>query len=67
MDGHTPRRSRLPAAIWNRFLELDHSKGIKDPVDRWYVIRAEQFEKALRGKDPKACADEDVSAYLALM
>lgn len=65
MDGASPRRSRLPAAAWERFVALVAKRGARPPADRWYAIRAEQFEKALRGKDLRACTAADVGGYLA--
>lgn len=34
------------------------------PGDRWYVIRAEQFERALAGRDPRTCDAADLTTYL---
>jgi hypothetical protein len=64
MDSAGPRRSRLPAEVWRRFIALVHERGARKPADRWYVIRAEQFERALGDKDPRACDAADVDAYL---
>jgi integron integrase len=64
MDPAEPRRSRLPAEIWGRFTTIVHQRGAREPADRWYVIRAEQFERALQEKDLRACDATDVNAYL---
>jgi hypothetical protein len=37
---------------------------VQAPSDRWYVIRAEQFERALGGRDPRSCDAADVTGYL---
>jgi len=64
MDDSARRNSQISSETWRRFLELVHSRGTREPFDRWYVIRAEQFERGLHGKDPAACTGEDLSAYL---
>jgi integron integrase len=58
------RSSRLPASNWNRFIECVKQRGVSAPTDRWYVIRAEQFERALGGRDPRTCDAADVTSYL---
>lgn len=64
MDDTSRPESRISAATWRRFLELVHAKGARPPFDRWYVIRAEQFERSLQGKAAAACAADDVTAFL---
>ncbi len=64
MDSPRPRRSRLPAEVWRRFIAVVHQRGTRAPADRWYVIRAEQFERALQDKELRACDAADVDAYL---
>jgi integron integrase len=64
MPDRAPSRSRIPPSTWQRLLETLHAQGIKSPADRWYIIRAEQFEKSLRHKRIEACTAEDVTGYL---
>lgn len=66
-DDLLPRRSRIAPAVWKHFLELVHAKGLRPPIDRWYVIRAEQFEKALRGQDIANCTPDDVTTHLTAL
>ena len=36
--------------IWQQYTDVLHSKGIRPPCDRWYVVRAEAFLRAHQGK-----------------
>lgn len=42
-----------------------HEQGIKPPFDRWYVIRAEQFQRTLGSRELAASTESDVTAFLA--
>jgi integron integrase len=64
MEGSPPRRDMGRGAIWDSFLRAVRSRGVKPPVDRWYVIRAEQFAKTLGEGGPEACTAADVTTYL---
>lgn len=64
MEGSPPRRGMDPNAMWDGFLCAVRSRGVKPPVDRWYVIRAEQFARALGEARPEACTAADVTEYL---
>jgi len=52
-------------STWNRFLGVLRQRGVKAPFDRWFVIRAEQFLKALTNEDPRACSADDAARYLS--
>ena len=64
MEGSPPRRSAGRSVIWDDFLRLVRERGVTAPVDRWYVIRAEQFVKALGGKALEAATAADLTEYL---
>lgn len=64
MDSGGSRRSRLPPEVWERFISIVRERGARAPADRWYVHRAEQFEKFLRNTDLQTCTATDVNAYL---
>ncbi|MEA3465074.1 MAG: hypothetical protein U9R29_03570 [Thermodesulfobacteriota bacterium] len=36
--------------FWDRFIALVRRNNVKEPFDRWYVIRAEEYIKAYEGK-----------------
>jgi Phage integrase, N-terminal SAM-like domain len=65
MEGSPPRRDISRGAIWDSFLRAVRNRGVKPPIDRWYVIRAEQFAKTLGEGGPEACTAADVTRYLA--
>ena len=53
-----------PSSVWSRFLEVLRQRGIKAPFNRWFVLRVEQFQKALPNQDLGACSQADAAAYL---
>ena len=52
------------SSVWSRFVNVLRQRGIKAPFDRWFVLRAEQFQKTLPNQDLGACSEADTAAYL---
>ena len=50
--------------FWDRYIQYLLDKEINPTVARWYVIRAEQYIKALHGKPLVEHGPEDVVAFL---
>ena len=51
--------------IWQQYTDVLHSKGIRRPCDRWYVVRAEAFLRAHQGTPLKEYTGDLVKSYLA--
>jgi integron integrase len=49
--------------FWDRYIKSLYNQGIKAPFDRWCVIRAEQFIKALPERRLATLTPEDLTAY----
>ncbi len=59
--------ARQPDAIklfWDRYIQHLINNGVKPTVTRWYVIRVEQYLKALAGKRLANHSAKDVIDYL---
>ena len=52
-------------SIRDRFLHVLRQRGINRPVDRWFVLRAEQFQKTLANEELRACSADDGIRYLS--
>jgi len=50
--------------FWDRYIEVLHKQGVATPFDRWYVVRAEQFLKALSSRRLAETAPSDLTEYL---
>lgn len=50
--------------FWDNYLNRIHKTGVKQPFDRWYVRRAEEYIAASRGKRLAAQKPADLEAYL---
>lgn len=64
MDEPRQFRLKLPPKFWNQYIQSLLDKGVKMPVARWYVIRAEQFLKASRVDSIDAISPQMVTEYL---
>ena len=51
--------------LWQRYTSALHGRGIKPPVDRWYVIRAESFLKTHKGKHLSEYTCDLVQSYFS--
>jgi len=36
----SPEREAAITRFWNKYISIIHMKGIEEPFDRWFVIRA---------------------------
>jgi len=50
--------------FWDRYIDFIHTQGVRAPADRWYVIRAERYIKAVPDKKLTAHQPADVQASL---
>ncbi len=50
--------------FWDRFLQSVHNQSIGPPLDRWYVIRAEQYVKAFPDRRLVDHSQCDLEEYL---
>jgi len=46
----SPEREAAIAWFWNQYIAIIHEKGIKEPFDRWFVIRAQHYIEAFPDK-----------------
>ena len=53
--------------FWNRYLQILQERGVKQSAQRWYVLRAENFIKAAKGKHLKEHSAVDLNLYLEEM
>jgi len=51
-------------SFWNRYIKYANKHGVTPPFDRWYVIRAEQYIRALADQKLAAQGPDDVISYL---
>lgn len=50
--------------FWDRFIALVRHNKVKEPFDRWYVIRAEEYIKFYEGKRLQQHSRQDVERWL---
>ncbi len=50
--------------FWDRYIELITKNGVKGNITRWYVMRVEQYIKAVPGKRIAEHGPEDVITHL---
>jgi len=60
----TPEREAAIARFWDKYIDIIHKKGIKEPFDRWFVIRARQYIEAFPGKRLALHSADDLTGYL---
>lgn len=51
--------------LWDSYLELLHKEGIAAPYDRWHIIRAENYIKAIPDRILDEHLPDDVNKYLS--
>jgi integron integrase len=60
----TPEREAAIARFWDKYIDMIHKKGIKEPFDRWFVIRARQYIEAFQDKRLALHSADDLTGYL---
>ena len=50
--------------FWDRYIEQVRQKGVKEPFDRWYVIRVQEYIKANEGRRLADHRPMDVETFL---
>jgi len=63
----SPEREAAIARFWNQYIAAIHDKGIKEPFDRWFVIRARHYIEAFPDKRLALHSDADLSEYLDML
>jgi len=63
----TPERVAAIARFWDKYIDAIHKKGIKEPFDRWFVIRARQYIEAFPDKRMTLHAADDLTGYLDML
>jgi len=63
----TPEREAAIAHFWDKYIAIIHKKGIKEPFDRWFVIRARQYIEAFPDKRLALHTEADLSGYLDML
>ncbi len=53
--------------FWDRFIDIVRNSGVKEPFDRWYVIRAEEYIAAHSGRRLQDHDRQDVDDWLAVL
>jgi hypothetical protein len=53
--------------FWDRFIALVRQNGVKEPFDRWYVIRAEDYIRFYEGKRLQQHSCRDVEDWLQVL
>ena len=53
--------------FWDRFIALVRQNKVKEPFDRWYVIRAEEYIKFYDGKRLQQHSSQDVESWLHVL
>lgn len=51
-------------SVWTRFLTILRERGVEERHARWYVLRTEQFLRALPREDFRTYVADDVARYL---
>ncbi len=63
----TPAKAKQIERFWDRFIALVRRRGIKEPFDRWYVIRAEEYIRAHDNKRLQNHGLQDVESWLSML
>jgi len=63
----TPEREAAIARFWDKYIDVIHRKGIKEPFDRWLVIRAQQYIEAFADKRLALHTVGDLTGYLDIL
>jgi integron integrase len=63
MDNYPTRRCDPADRFWDRYIEFLQKQNIKEPADRWYVKRAEQYIAAFPDKKLVSHTPDDVTRY----
>jgi integron integrase len=61
------KKAELVERFWDRFIALVHDNGVKNPFDRWYVIRAEEYIRAHSDKRLQDHERNDVESWLFML
>ncbi len=64
MDTTTSTDKTRVKKFWDKFIEILEKQGVKETQARWYVIRAEQYLKAVSNKRLALHTADDVNNYL---
>jgi len=63
----SPEREAAIARFWNQYITVIHDKGIKEPFDRWFVIRARHYIEAFPDKRLARHQEADLREYLDML
>ncbi|MBN4073551.1 phage integrase N-terminal SAM-like domain-containing protein [Mariprofundus ferrooxydans] len=63
----SPERDAAIAQFWNKYITIIHAKGINEPFDRWFVIRARHYIEAFPDKRLALHTSDDLSGYLNML
>jgi len=63
----SPERKAAIARFWNQYIAAIHDKGIKEPFDRWFVIRARHYIEAFPDKRLAQHSETDLRGYLEML
>ncbi len=63
----TPEREAAIARFWDQYIDIIHKKGINEPFDRWFVIRARQYIEAFPVKRLALHSADDLTGYLEML
>jgi hypothetical protein len=63
----SPEREAAIAQFWDKYIGIVHMKGIKEPFDRWFVIRARQYIEAFPDKRLALHTVDDLTGYLDML
>ncbi len=63
----SPEREAAIAKFWDKYIDIIHKKGIKEPFDRWFVIRARQYIEAFPDKRLALHSTDDLTEYLEIL
>ncbi len=66
-QANTPEREAAIARFWEKYIAIVHQKGIGEPFDRWYVIRAKHYIETFPDKRLASHCREDLSAYFQML
>jgi hypothetical protein len=60
----SPEREAAVARFWNQYIALIHEQGIKEPFDRWFVIRTRHYIETFPDKRLAQHSETDLREYL---
>jgi len=63
----SPEREAAVARFWDKYIAIIHEKGIKEPFDRWFVIRARHYIEAFPDKRLALHTSDDLNDYLNVL